>query len=150
MSSERIEVRRVIRAPVERIFAAWTQPVQLRTWWGPRGVRCVDASVDLRVGGAYRIVNELPDGSRITIFGEFTLVSPPRLLSYTWSTDLYDPSREQVTVRLEPQGASTKIVIIHERITYPSAREQHEHGWEGCLDGLREYLAGTWRPERRS
>ncbi len=150
MSSERIEIRRVIRAPAERIFAAWTQPDQLRTWWGPPGVRCVDATVDLRVGGSYRIVNELPDGSRITISGEFTLVSPPRLLAYTWSTDPNDPQREQVTVRLEPQGASTEIVIVHELITDPSIREEHERGWEGCLDGLREYVSGTGSPGRHS
>ena len=63
MSSGRIEVRRLIRAPVERIFAAWTQPDQLRSWWGPPGVRCVEVSVDLSIGGAYRIVNELPNGA---------------------------------------------------------------------------------------
>jgi|SRR5208283_200982 len=140
MSLERIEVKRVIRATAERIFTALTQPDQLRTWWGPPGVRCVEASTDLRVGGLYRIVNELPDGSRITIFGEFTTVSPPRLLAYTWSTDLQEPATEQVTIRLEPQGTSTEIIIIHEQIADPSIREQHEHGWEGCLDGLQEYL----------
>ena len=140
MKSERLEVRRLIRAPGERIFAAWTQPDQLRRWWGPPGVRCVDASVNLSVGGAYRIVNELPDGSRMTIFGEFTLISPPRLLAYTWSTDPHNPAREQVTVRFEPQGVNTEIVIVHELITDPSILEQHRYGWEGCLDGMQEYL----------
>jgi uncharacterized protein YndB with AHSA1/START domain len=146
MSSERIEVRRLIRAPAERIFAAWTQPNQLRTWWGPPGVRCLEASVDLSVGGTYRIVNELSDGSRMTIFGKFTLIVPPRLLTYTWGTDPRDPATEQVTVRFEPRGADTEIVIIHEQIPDPSIREQHKNGWEGCLDGLQEYLVGDGNP----
>lgn len=140
MSSERLETRRVIRASAERIFEAWTRPDQLREWWGPQGVRCVEASVDLRVGGAYRIVNELPGGGLITISGEFSLVLPPRLLVYTWGTDPEAAATEQVTLRLEPRGASTEIVIIHERIAGRAIRDQHELGWEGCLDGLAEYL----------
>jgi uncharacterized protein YndB with AHSA1/START domain len=58
--------RRTIRASVERVFEAWTQPELLRAWWGPRPVTCSGADVDLRVGGKYRIVNALPDGSSVT------------------------------------------------------------------------------------
>jgi uncharacterized protein YndB with AHSA1/START domain len=60
-------VRRTINATARRLFEAWTRPEQLRSWWGPRPVRCVDAQVDLRVGGRYRIVNEIPNGVDIVI-----------------------------------------------------------------------------------
>src|SRR5262249_47241843 len=49
--SEPLIVRRVIRAPVERVFAAWTEPAHLVRWWGPAPVVCCGAEVDLRVGG---------------------------------------------------------------------------------------------------
>src|SRR5262249_11866527 len=55
-------VRRTIRAPVERVFDAWTRPEHLRRWWGPKPVRCTEAEVDLRRGGRYRIANQHPDG----------------------------------------------------------------------------------------
>ena len=61
------------------MFAAWTTPELLRQWWGPTGVRCIAAEIDLRVGGTYRIGNEIPDGSVIWISGEFRLrrAEPP-------------------------------------------------------------------------
>lgn len=66
-------VRRTIHASAERLFEAWTQPICLKEWWGPDNVRCVDAEVDLRVGGGYRIANQFPDGKLVWIVGEFEL-----------------------------------------------------------------------------
>jgi hypothetical protein len=40
-------VRKTIRATAERLFAAWTISDQLKLWWGPQGVKCIDAEVDL-------------------------------------------------------------------------------------------------------
>jgi uncharacterized protein YndB with AHSA1/START domain len=62
-------VRRTIRATPERLFEAWTEPAQLRRWWGPQDVECLDAQVDLRVGGQYRIANRFPDGRIVWIAG---------------------------------------------------------------------------------
>jgi uncharacterized protein YndB with AHSA1/START domain len=127
--------RREIRASVERVFAAWTQPEQLRAWWGPRPVTCSDAEVDLRVGGHYRIVNALPDGASITIHGEFRVVEAPRKLVYTWR--LGDNAElSLVTVRFEPRGDLTEVVVTHENIPDEAVRDSHESGWGGCLDAL--------------
>ena len=79
-------VRRTIRATPERLFAAWTQPAHLRQWWGPEGVRCVGAEIDLRVGGGYRIDNALPDGKLLSIVGEFETIEPPHRLVYSWQS----------------------------------------------------------------
>jgi uncharacterized protein YndB with AHSA1/START domain len=132
--------RRTIRAPRERVFAAWTEPEQLRAWWGPRPVTCKDAEVDLRVGGRLRIVNALPDGSTLTIHGEFRAVDPPRRLVYTWTMD--DGAREQslVTVTFESRGEHTEVVVVHEDIPSEPVRESHEEGWRGCLDGLERHF----------
>jgi len=75
--------RRFIRASAERVFAAWTEPDHLRQWWGPRPVTCCEASVDLRVGGGYRIGNLLPDGTVVWIAGAFEVVEPPKRLVYS-------------------------------------------------------------------
>jgi len=83
-------VRRTIRAPVERVFEAWTRPEQILRWWGPRPVTCSEAEVDLRVGGSYRIGNLLPDGKVLFIFGQFEVVEPPQRLVYGWHLELPD------------------------------------------------------------
>src|SRR5215471_14892646 len=64
-------VRRTIRASAERLFALWTSREHLERWWGPPGVVCTSAEIDLRVGGRYRIANRLPDGRTLSIVGEF-------------------------------------------------------------------------------
>lgn len=134
-------VRRTIRATPERLFAAWTTPAQLQQWWGPEGVECVGPAVDLRVGGAYRIGNRLPDGTVLWIGGVFEAIEPPRRLTYTWHIEGSPGGEERVTVRFEPQGVVTDVVVTHERIADEAARKQHQAGWVGCLDGLAAYVA---------
>ncbi len=131
--------RRTIRASQARLFDAWTQPEQLRAWWGPRPVTCSRAEVDLRVGGRYQIENLLPDGKRLIIEGIFELVDPPHQLVYSWRAG--DDQVSRVSVRFEPHGEHTEVVVIHEQIPSASIRESHEMGWNGCLDGLERYFA---------
>ena len=69
-----LAVRRVVRAAPERVFDAWTRPEELRRWWGPNGLVCTEAHVDLRVGGRYRIANLFPDGNVLWICGEFEVI----------------------------------------------------------------------------
>ncbi len=134
-------VRKTIPATPERLFAAWTEPDQLRKWWGPEGVQCIDPEVDLRVGGSYRIGNRLPDGKTLWITGEFEVIEPPRRLTYTWRLEGISETAERVTVRFEKRGEATEVIVTHERIANEALRDQHQHGWQGCLDGLAEYLA---------
>jgi uncharacterized protein YndB with AHSA1/START domain len=130
--------RRTIRASPARLFEAWTQPEHLRAWWGPRPVTCSGAEVDLRVGGRYRIANTLPDGKTLTIEGEFVVVEPPHRLVYTWRAG--DDQVSRVTVRFEPRGEATEVIVIHEQIPDDRMRDSHEDGWNGCLDGLERYF----------
>ena len=132
-------VTRTIRASAERLFAAWTTPAQLEQWWGPKDVRCSCAEVDLRVGGRYRIANDLPDGNTVWIEGEFETITPPHKLVYTWR--LAGGDAERVTVQFNARDEATEVIVVHERIANIAAREEHERGWIGCLDGLADLLA---------
>jgi uncharacterized protein YndB with AHSA1/START domain len=135
-----LRIRRVIDAEPERVFAAWTEPELLRQWWGPTGVRCIAAEIDLRAGGAYRIGNQLPDGAVVWISGEFELVERPRRLVYSWRVGTEPVSR--LTVSFTAHGeTATEVVIHHERIHSDAVRDDHERGWIGCLDGLAAWVA---------
>jgi uncharacterized protein YndB with AHSA1/START domain len=135
-------VRKIIQATPERLFTAWTQPQQLKKWWGPESVICVDAEVDLRVGGNYRIGNKLPDGTILWITGEFQVIERPHKLVYTWRIGPESRPAELVTVSFEPRAAgATEVIVVHERIPNKIVRDTHEHGWTGCLEGLAKYLS---------
>lgn len=135
--------RRTIRATPERLFAAWTEPAQLRRWWGPATVTCTAAEVDLRVGGRYRLANRLPDGRMLWIVGVFEAIEPPSRLVYTWRLEPGEDCDERVSVRFQPRDGGTEVVIVHERIGDEATRDHHEQGWQGCLDGLAAWLVST-------
>jgi uncharacterized protein YndB with AHSA1/START domain len=133
-------VRRTIRAPRERVFAAWTEARHLIAWWGPNAaVSCPSAEIDLRVGGRYRIANRFPDGRLLWIVGEFEVVEPPSRLVFSWQLGTQAARAERVSVEFEPHGAGTEVIVTHERITDAATRAGHEQGWVGCLDGLARY-----------
>jgi glutathione S-transferase len=136
-------VRRTIRASAERIFEAWTQPEQLRAWWGPRPVTCSGAEIDLRVGGRYRIANALPDGTTVIIEGEFRDIQRPHMLVYTWRTGQGAEEPSLVTVRFQARGEATEVVVVHEKVPSAAVRDSHEKGWSGCLDGLEAFFAAA-------
>jgi uncharacterized protein YndB with AHSA1/START domain len=135
-------VRRTIRAPVARVFAAWTTPELLLKWWGPANVACNAAEVDLRVGGKLRLHNQFPDGTVVVITGEFEIVEPPRRLVYTWRFG-DSATSERVTVRFDPAPVGTEVTVTHQRITTDAGRDGREAGWEGCLDGLAALLEAS-------
>ena len=130
--------RRTIRAAPKVLFDAWTRADLLVRWWGPAGVACLGAEIDLRPGGRYRIGNRLPDGQTLWIAGVFERITPPRALIYSWSIEGVPAPAipERVTVRFEARGDATDVIVIHERAASAAIRDQHAHGWEGCLDGL--------------
>jgi uncharacterized protein YndB with AHSA1/START domain len=138
--SAMLVVRRRINATPAKLFAAWTQPELLVRWWGPQGVACPIAEIDLRVGGSYRIANEFPDGKIVWIGGVFEVVEPPHRLAYTWKLESQNGSPERVTVCFEAHGSQTEVIVTHERIPSESAKISHEHGWAGCLDGLVKFI----------
>ncbi len=145
-SSLSLLVRRTVRGSPDAVFRAWTEPEQVKQWWGPGTIRCADCVIELRVGGSYRIANRMPDDSIVWITGEFLRVEPPHLIEYTWrrgrDAGAGRQDGERVTVRFTAQAHGTEVTVAHSRIADQATYESHEFGWAGCLDGLAAYLDG--------
>jgi uncharacterized protein YndB with AHSA1/START domain len=141
-----LSITRFIPAPLEVVFRIWTDPEHLKKWWGPKDVTCTHAEVDLRVGGAYRIANQFPDGGVTWIQGVFQVIDPPHRLQYTWHLGESKPSSETetevVTVLFTPEPTGTTLTITHQNAPDTSF-DGHMAGWIGCLDGLEEYVANA-------
>jgi uncharacterized protein YndB with AHSA1/START domain len=135
-----LSMTRVIRAPRERVFAAWTDPEILKLWWGPGPVVCPEAHIDLREGGGYRIANRQPDGSIVWISGVFERVRRPEQLVYTWSVSTYPGNPTLVTLEFNEHPEGTELVLNHERFTDAATRDMHMAGWEGCFVKLEALL----------
>ena len=78
-----IRVRRRFRAPLRRVFAAWSDPEQLARWaWGSVG-RSTRAEIDFRVGGSLRVETRRPDGARWSFTGTYTEIVPGSRIVHT-------------------------------------------------------------------
>ncbi|HEV3235280.1 MAG TPA: SRPBCC domain-containing protein [Candidatus Dormibacteraeota bacterium] len=139
MSDDQVlEVTRRLSAPAAEVFRWWTEPELLRQWMSPVGT--VEAEVDLRVGGAFRIVMR-GDGVEIDHVGEYIEVEPPRRLVFTWSSRFTGSKPSVVTVELEPDGEdATQLRLVHSRLP-ASAVESHGSGWGAMLERLTRTLA---------
>src|SRR4030081_1701078 len=81
-----LQIRRVYKAPVGAVYAAWTDPDQMKHWMGPSDdFGESEVSMDVRVGGRYRIVMHSPDGEVHRVGGVFREIVPNRKLVYTWA-----------------------------------------------------------------
>ena len=138
-----LRVTRVVRASPARVFAAWTEAAHLRRWSCPEGVDVSDAEVDLRVGGAYRILMRGPEGERYTAFGTYREIQPPRRLVYTWDWEEREHAvgATLVTVEFVDRGAVTEVILTHEAFPSEEAAAGHEEGWTSCLNRLEVHLA---------
>src|SRR6185437_9623230 len=76
-----ITLTRVFDAPRALVWRAWTEPKMMAQWFGPRGFTSSVPQLDVRVGGALRIVMHGPDGNDYPMKGVFReVVAPERLV----------------------------------------------------------------------
>jgi uncharacterized protein YndB with AHSA1/START domain len=142
-TSQRLVIRRKFAAPRERVWAAWTEPEQMRQWAGPGEITVPEVEQDARVGGAYRIVMLKPDGERWPVRGVFREVRKPERISYTWIWEEDSPELETetlVTVEFHDLGDETELVLTHEGFASDESRSGHQDGWNGALDKLGKFL----------
>ena len=80
-----LRVSRIIRADPDTLFRAWTDPRELMHWWRQEGDgwTFAGASIDLRVGGRYRLGMTGPDGKTHVAVGDRAVHRPVRL-AFTW------------------------------------------------------------------
>lgn len=142
--SRTLQIHHHVRANRSRVFDAWTDPESIVLWWGPPGVRCTHADIDLRVGGSFLIVNKLPDGSFIRITGIYETIERPQRLVHSWTVDTTTAQPdERVEIDFTARDGGTDISITHTGIPTPDLRAGHRAGWLGCLDGLTNFVEHT-------
>jgi uncharacterized protein YndB with AHSA1/START domain len=143
MSSEHtLRMSRVFDAPREEVFRAWTDPVELARWWGPGEFTCPQADVDLRPGGAYRLVMQPAEGEAMVLGGTYRDVQPPERLVYTWKWESGwpDPTELVVTVEFRDLGERTEVLLEQEGFANDDGRAANTWGWESGLDKLAAQL----------
>jgi len=141
-----LEMTRVIRAPKERVFDAWTRPETIRQWFGPEGYTTLPVKSDPKPGGAYEITMEgaalSPDEQirRSTVTGTYTKVNPYDLLQFTWAATWAPDETSLVTIHLRDVDGGTELRLVHERFASENSCKGHTAGWTGAMVKLTKLL----------
>ncbi len=138
-------IARVLDAPRELVFAAWTDPRHVAHWWGPHGFTNTIHEMDVRPAGIWRFTMHSPDGVDYRNKIVFIEIARPERLVYYHGGDDSDPGRFHVTVTFAEEGDKTRLIM---RAVFATAAERdkvvNEHGAiEGgnqMLTRLAEYL----------
>ena len=139
----RVRLERTLPAPQESVWQALTDPEQLAEWWGPKGYETESVDFDPKVGGAYRIAMQPPEGDVFFLSGTFRQVDPPARLAYTFVWDPPDPDDRETTatLELEDRGEETAVHFSQGEFATEARRALHEEGWTDTLERLRQFLA---------
>ena len=129
---------RILNAPRELVFKAWTDPKQMAQWWGPRVFTNPVCEMDVRPGGVWRFVMHSPDGTDYDNKVVFVEVARPERLVYDHGPgDESDSPQFRVTVTFEQEGGKTRLTL---RLVFASAAERDRAVEFGALEGGNQTL----------
>ncbi len=143
-SGASLTLSRLLAAPRQRVFNAWTDPEEIGKWWnlgeewGSSG-----AEVDLRVGGHFRIGVRSLRGDKVhSVRGVYREVVRPERLVYTWVVEDPDAAEVEtlVTVEFRNRNGSTELVLTHQLLKEGGLRDSIAMGWSLVLEGLTRLL----------
>jgi uncharacterized protein YndB with AHSA1/START domain len=148
-SNRELVLARIIDAPRERLFRAWTEPELLKQWFTPRPWTVSLAQTDVRAGGSSLIVMRSPDGEEFPQRGVYLEVVPNERIVITDAySEAWLPSEKPfmtVILTFEDLNGTTKYTA---RVRHWSEadRESHEKmgfhdGWGKATDQLAELVA---------
>lgn len=148
--THKLVITREFEAPRPLVWKAWTDPEQTKAWLSMgEGMTIETVTMDLRVGGKFRIQTQRADGEFFTSAGTYLEVNPPERLVYTWDWEKDGAGTEfgelegretQVTVEFRDRGERTQLVLTHEKFASVESRDSHEDGWNDLLGRMAAFL----------
>jgi uncharacterized protein YndB with AHSA1/START domain len=96
VQKEDLVVKRIIDAPVELVWKAWTDPEQVKRWWGPKDYTSPSCKIDLRTGGKFIFCMRAPQyqgGQDMYTSGVYKEIVPLKRLEFTQGLSDKDGNR---------------------------------------------------------
>lgn len=139
---------RVLDAPREMVFRAWTEPEHFARWFGPASSTVLVAAMDARPGGVLHFRHSFPDYEDVWVRGVYREVAAPERVSFT--CHFSDPAGGRadrpgfpaemtITATFAEEGGRTRLTIRQAGLVEDQGEVQ---GWTEGLDRLAALLAG--------
>src|ERR1700753_590554 len=155
---ERMVVTRVVDAPRELVWKAWTDPKYIKQWWGPKGFTVAACEMDFRVGGKLLCCTKTPDGQEFLDGGEYHEIVPyEKIVSLMYFSDSkgnkIDPEQlgieheaidnaYDVTIFEDLGNGQTKLTFIGNEPMESAKNSGQVEGWNEILDKVAAVVAG--------
>ena len=155
-----VKTSRVVRAPIQRVYAAWTDPDLLRQWWGGDDLSTHELIFEPRIHGEFHWVYSDAAGHLHTVNGEIRELVSREKIALTWiavegtphfdhddhherhgrhrHTHHLDESRVNIDFR---EGQGVEIRVMHSHLPDKASRDEHRADWDNALDRLAKMLS---------
>jgi uncharacterized protein YndB with AHSA1/START domain len=142
-TQKEVNITRLIDAPREIVFRAWTDTKHMAQWWGPEGFSNPVCEMDVKPGGAILIHMKGPDGTIYPMSGKFREVSEPGKLIF--SSTLLDEAGTPMfevlnTITFSAKGGQTELkvhaVVTSETEAAAPYLQGMDEGWKQTLDRM--------------
>jgi uncharacterized protein YndB with AHSA1/START domain len=125
------EVPKLLPAPPERVFRAWTDEAEAAQWLA-NGGRVI---LQPRIDGLFYI-DMVYDAHTYPHYGRYLAVEPGRRLEFTWVSQGTEGKESIVEIRLEPHAAGTMLHLRHHGLPNEASADSHQGGWTEFVDIL--------------
>jgi len=132
-----VRLSRLLSAVPERIFDAWLNAEEARTFLfaGPTG-DAMRSEIDARIGGGFRIVRRW-GGEDVEYSGEYLEIDRPHRLVFSLFVERYAQRDDRVIVEVAAVAGQSLLVLTHElSLPNPAERSRIQRGWATVLDRL--------------
>ena len=142
MANNSVTLHRVLKAPPEKVFRAFSDTTAFTSWLPPYGYLCVAQQMDFKVGGNYKMTfTNFSTGIEMAFGGEYLEIKPNEFLKYT---DKFDdpnlPGEMITTVIFNKVSVGTELKITQEGIPPAIPAEMCYLGWQESLDKLKRLV----------
>ncbi len=140
-----LTIERVLKAPVQLVWEAWSQPEHIAQWWGPKGMEVRVEAHDFQVGGNWKYLMTMPNGSDFIAEGTYLEIV---LHEKICSSANFRPMTEGVEIQalFQAQGEATQFTfnVVHPTVEYCQQQEKmgFKNGWGSTFDRLSAHLEG--------
>jgi len=142
MSTNRVQMHRIIAATPEKVFKAFTDADAIASWLPPYGFTAKVHVMDVKVGGIYKMsFSNFSTGNSHSFGGEYIEIIPNQLLKYT---DRFDnpnlPGEMTTTIQLRAVSCGTEFIATQEGIPLAIPEEMCYLGWQDSLEKLKKLV----------
>jgi uncharacterized protein YndB with AHSA1/START domain len=152
LADEELLITRTFEAPASVLFALWSQAEHMKRWMGPANFTCPEATIDFRVGGAYRAMIKSAEHGENWFGGTYREIEPNKRLVFTFTWDNNGPSagvETLVTITFEERDGRTVQTFRQRPFRSVERRDGHVLGWTETFDKLAAYAASIAKERTR-